>query len=126
MRYVRYIGLAHHRQISASDWRQIGISADTVVWNAFNGFAVPLDQFTDDQLRKAIEPDNSLVITGEDEKFEPVMDARRDMTPQELEAPRVDILDPNGANNASTAGSGPSTARSTDTGRGSSGHDEAE
>jgi hypothetical protein len=133
MRYVRYVGLAHSRQITAADWRSVGISADTVVWDAFNGFAVPLDQLTDDQVRKAIDNDAGFVITGEndddEDEFVPDLTANRPMTPQELESPRVDILDPDAGTNASTPGSeassGPSTgSTSVTTGRGA-GHDES-
>lgn len=130
MRYVRYIGLAHERQITADEWRRIGITADSVVWNSYNGFAVPLDQFSDDQIRKAIEQDNGFVITG-DEEFTPDLSARRPMTPQELESPRVDILGADGAENVSVPGSETSTASPGGTGRSTSmttgsgaGHDE--
>ena len=95
MRYVKYIGPSHIRQITARDWRSIGLTGDTVQWSAFNGFAVPLDSFNEDQIRKAIEPDSFLVITGEDEEFEPVYHTR-DMTPdqatQTTENP-VDVVD---------------------------------
>lgn len=88
MRYVKYIGLSQMRVLTAADWRRAGLTGDTVVWNAFNGFAVPLDQFNEDQIRKAFEPDPNFVITGEGEdqekEFEPQPQSR-DMTPSELE-----------------------------------------
>lgn len=89
MRYVRYIGLAHQRMINPHDWRTVGIgNGPTVVWNAFNGFSVPLDQFSEDMIRKAIDPDPNFVITGEgedqDEEFVPTPQ-HRDMTPAELD-----------------------------------------
>lgn len=83
MRYVTYIGLAHVRQITARDWRSVGINADTAVWSAQNGFAVPLDQFTDDQVRKAFDQDPEFVVTGPDEDFTPKPQAA-DMTPSAL------------------------------------------
>lgn len=88
MRYVKYIGPSHRRMITAEDWRTVGVTADTVVWSAFNGFAVPLDQFSDDQVRKAIHPDSFLIITGEDEEdgdeeFTPTIQTH-DMTPDQL------------------------------------------
>lgn len=109
MRYVRYIGLAHERQITSLDWQRVGVVADTVVWNAFNGFAVPLDQFSDDQIRKAIDEDSGFVITG-DEDFKPDLSARRPMTPQELQGPRIDIMGASGLENVSVTGSEASTA----------------
>lgn len=107
MRYVQYIGLSHVRHLSVTDWRSVGINGDAVQWDARNGFAVPLDQFTDEQIRKAIEPDPNFVITGEeDDEFEPTPQ-RMDMTPAQLDqavnAP-VDVLDmANGGPIVSTA-----------------------
>jgi hypothetical protein len=117
MRYVRYIGLAHIRQITAQDWRSVGINGDAVAWSAYNGFAVPLDALTEDQLQKAIYNDPEFVITGEgddqNEEFVPKPQTS-DMTPSALqqvtEAP-ADVLGwANGGDLASTADSGPSAA----------------
>src|SRR4051812_17532067 len=83
MRYVKYIGPSHARVITANDWRGVGIGADTVVWSAHNGFAVPLDSPTEDQIRKAINDDPELIITGDDEDFTPKPQTR-DMTPAQL------------------------------------------
>ena len=109
MRYVKYVGLSHRRMISAQDWRGVGIAGDTVVWEANNGFAVPLDQFSDEQIRKAIDPDSGFVITGDDEEFTPTP-MRGDMTPDQVrqatEEP-VDVLAlANGNADASTTDSG--------------------
>ncbi|MET0416548.1 MAG: hypothetical protein ABW022_11065 [Actinoplanes sp.] len=98
MRYVRYIGPAHQRQITAREWAQAGIQAETVVWGPFNGFAVSLDQLTEDQIRKAIDPDPFLVITGEsedgdDKEFVPMPTQTETVTPAMLEAGRVDLMD---------------------------------
>lgn len=113
-RYVRYIGLSHQRMITAQDWRSVGINGDTMLWNAQNGFALPLELFTDDQVRKAIEPDAGFVITGE-EDFTPSPMAR-DMVPAEAaqaaEAP-VDVVDTlNAGVDASPARSGASSVAS--------------
>jgi hypothetical protein len=89
-RYVKYIGPSHQRGITAQDWRRIGITADTVWWDARNGFAVPADQFSDDQMRKAIEPDDFFVVIGSEDRPE---GATRDMTPAEYDAPRVGMID---------------------------------
>lgn len=138
MRYVRYVGLAHSRQITADDWRRVGINAGTIEWNAFNGFAVPFDQFTDQMIRKAVERDPHLIVTGEGEdqeqEFVPdVTSANRPMTPQEFEAPRVDILAgddpenasagnteafPDGVNDNAVPGGDAPTTRSTSRGSG--------
>jgi hypothetical protein len=96
MRYVRYVGPSHQRMILASDWKSVGLTGPTFVWNAQNGFAVPLEHFTEDQIRKAIEPDSTLIVTGEGEdnqdEFVPDLSATRDMTPAELAAPRIDMM----------------------------------
>lgn len=128
MRYVQYIGLAHIRQITAQDWRSVGLTGDTVVWSAFNGFAVPLDSLTEDQIRKGIEVDQDFVITGDDEDFDP-QPQMRDMTPsalQQVTENPVDVLAiANGAENVSTADSelseAPGGAAPTMTGTGSGG-----
>jgi len=113
MRYIKYIGLAHIRQITAQDWRSVGLTGDTVVWSARNGFAVPLDALTEDQIRKGIEIDPEFVITGGDEDFTP-QPQTRDMTPSALvqttENP-VDVLAlANGTDNVSTDDSEASAA----------------
>lgn len=109
MRYIKYVGLSHQRMLTAADWRSIGITGDTVVWNAQNGFAVPLDVLTEDQVRKAIEPDSGFVITGEDEDFTP-RSLSYDTVPAEAAAAAespVDVLAyANGDDNVSTGDSG--------------------
>lgn len=113
MRYVKYVGLSHQRMITAHDWQGVRINADAVVWNAQNGFAVPLDRFTEDQIRKAIEPDPHFVITGADEDFEPVAQ-NRNMVPAEHAQAVADPVDvvalANGDAGASTTASGASGA----------------
>jgi hypothetical protein len=112
MRYVRYIGPAHERQITARDWRGVGINGETVVWSAFNGFSVPLEQLTDDQVRKAIDPDQYFVITGDgddEEEFVPTPQ-NRVMTPDQVEQVTKDPVDVveylNGGDDVSVSGSG--------------------
>ena len=128
MRYVKYIGPSHERQITARDWRSVGIQADTVVWSAFNGFAVPLDQFSDDQIRKAFDNDPYLVVTGEDEEFTPTPQNRA-MTPDQVvqvtENP-VDVVeyleggpDVSPIGSGATPGGGGAAPTTTTTGKGS-------
>lgn len=115
MRYVRYIGPAHVREISARDWRSVGIDAPSVLWGGFNGWAVPLDSFTEDQIRKAIENDPMLVITGEDEEFDPqtTMTDNPLTTAENAENPPVDVIDTMNDPDASTDESAGSPDRST-------------
>lgn len=135
MRYVKYIGPSHIRHITARDWRSVGINADSVVWSAQNGFAVPADQFSDDQIRKAIDPDQYLVLTGDDEDFIP-QPQTQDMTPAQvtqvaqtpldvvavLEGDQIVSRDESGASQVAPGGASP--AGTGGTGKGSSGHDE--
>lgn len=81
--YVRYVGKAHRRVITAADWRSIRLTGEQHIWESQNGFAIPLDQFTEDQIKKAIGPDKDFVITNEDEDFQPTY-GPADMTPWEL------------------------------------------
>lgn len=109
MKYVRYTGRAHRRVISQADWRGARLKGDQVIWEAQNGFAVPLDQFTDEQIKKAIEPDPDLVIT--EGGFEPSF-SNQDMTPWELQQSVENPVDVmallNGDDRASMADSEPS------------------
>lgn len=132
MRFVKYVGLSHRRMITSHDWRSIGINADSVLWEGSNGFAVPLDQFTDDQIRKAIDPDSSFVITGDDEEFVP-QPVSGNMTPAQADQAvnnPVDVLDmANGGDGGSTddsrAAGAPGGDAPTTTGTGTgSGHDD--
>jgi hypothetical protein len=81
-RYVRYVGPVHRRVISETDWRAARLKGNTVGWEASNGFAVPLDQFSEDQIKRAISTDPNFVITAEDEEFQPTP-GPYDMTPRE-------------------------------------------
>jgi len=125
MRYVTYIGLAHIRQITSQDWRSVGLTGDTVVWSAQNGFAVPLDQFSEDQLQKGIYVDKDFVVTGGDEDFTPKPQST-DMTPaalQQVTENPVDVVAMlNGDDEPSTAVSAaPGGASPTTTGTGTGG-----
>lgn len=132
MRFVKYIGPSHVRQITARDWQGVGIQADTLVWSARNGFAVPLDALTENQITKAIDPDPFFVITGDDEEFKPTpmpVEMTPDQHRQAVEEPVNVVALLNGDDNVSTTDSGaagaPGSAAPTSTGRGrGSGHDE--
>lgn len=105
-RWIKYIGTAHQRIITAENWRGVGVQADTVVWSAHNGFQVLADSFTEDQMRKAIDPDPTFVVTGEDDDFRP-QSLNQDVTPaayaQAIENPVDVVAMLNGADNGSTA-----------------------
>lgn len=90
MRYVKYVGLAHRRIITADEWRGIGMDAQTTVWGPENGFSVPADQFTDNQMRRAIEADDNFVIVGRDDEPEVLPG---NVTGDQADAPRVSMTD---------------------------------
>src|ERR1700759_5132900 len=124
-RWIKYIGPAHQRIITADNWRQVGIAGDTVVWSAFNGFTVPADSLSEDQIRKAIENDPQFVIVGEDDDFTPQTQSR-DMTPagfaQVTEAPADEFAivggTPDGAGATPGGGSASPSTPTTGTGAG--------
>lgn len=98
MRFVKYIGPAHVRQITAQDWRQAGLTGDTVIWANFNGWSVDADSLTEEQIKRAIEPDSNFVIVGEDEAPKPVLNDRA--TPTTVAAGEFDLMDSEDLNRA--------------------------
>lgn len=112
MQVVKYIGTAHRRRISAQDWRDAGLEGETVEWSFENGFTIPAEQFTEEQMREIIEPDSGFaIIGGEDDEVRPRRLRQRMTGQQAHEAPRVDMMRavgaPTGAS-VSTASSGAS------------------
>jgi hypothetical protein len=82
--YVRYVGPAHRRVITVSDWRAVGVDAPLSIWHSQNGFAIPAELFTESQIQKAFKNDPNFVVTSEDEEFKP-KPGPYDMTPRELD-----------------------------------------
>lgn len=105
MRFIKYIGPSHVRQITAQDWRSVGINAETVTWSQWNGFSVPADSLTDDQILRAIDPDQYFVITDDQESAPKTLGNDR-MTGEMALQPTVDVVDMlNDGENVSTASS---------------------
>lgn len=98
MRYIKYIGPAHMRQITADEWKRVGIQADTVIWGNFNGWSVGADLLTDEQIRRAIDPDSNFVIVGSENMPKPVMNDRA--TPTAVAAGDFDLADQEDLNKA--------------------------
>jgi len=125
-KWIKYIGPAHQRVITADNWRSVGLTGDTVVWSAFNGFTVPADSLSEEQVRKAIEHDSQFVIVGEDDDFRPQVQTR-DMTPSSLEQTVENPLDvfatvggtPSGSGATPGGGSDAPSTPTTGTGGGS-------
>jgi hypothetical protein len=117
MRYVRYIGLAHVRQISAADWASAGIKAETVQWDFTNSFMVPADKFTDEQLEKVINPDTGFIVIGTDDEPKRL---EHHMTPAQAGSPRISLSRVT-ADDGDTDGAGDTENASTDASRASTG-----
>lgn len=93
MRVVKYVGLAHTRRISVADWREAGLEGESVEWSFKNGFTVPADKFTDDQIEQIIEPDPGFVIIGgDDSEVKPRRLAQRMTGQQAADSPRIDMM----------------------------------
>jgi len=89
MQYVRYIGLAHIRRITRDDWRSVGLDHETVEWNRFNGFSVPVDQFSEKELNIAIRSDKrDFIIVGQDSEPQALPE---NTTPEMLTMPQIDL-----------------------------------
>jgi hypothetical protein len=96
MQFVKYIGLSHRRVITADDWQSVGISDQgSVEWSAINNFSVPVDRFSEEALRTAIEPDDAFVIVGGDQHAPRYVG--RSMTPEEAASVPVDMMGAVGA-----------------------------
>jgi hypothetical protein len=63
--FIKYTGPAHRRQITADEWKAAGFNnGETVVWDWNNGFSVPLDSLTPEQVKAVINPDNGFIVLG--------------------------------------------------------------
>ena len=111
MQFIKYIGTAHRRIISADDFRRAGIpNQQTVEWSYANNFSVPIDSLSEEVLRKAIEPDPLFIVVG-GEEHEPRFLGQR-MTPAQAAGPRVDMMGAVNAKSTSAALSQPFTSGS--------------
>jgi hypothetical protein len=80
VQFIKYIGTAHRRIITADDFRRAGIkNQQTVEWSYENNFSVPVDDFPDDVLRQVFEPDPMFVVMGGDDHEPKFLGSR--MTP---------------------------------------------
>lgn len=106
MEVVKYIGTAHRRIITARDWQEAGLDGETFEWSFRNGFSVPVDQFTEDQLADAIRPDPTFVIIGgEDADVKPRALSQNMTGQQAAESPRIDMMGAVGTGNGSNGSS---------------------
>jgi hypothetical protein len=58
------------RVISRQDWAEHGINADSVTWNHYNGWSIPHDVFTNDQLA-ILDNDNEFLLGQEGPRLMP-------------------------------------------------------
>lgn len=106
MEFIKYIGTAHRRVITADDFRRAGFANQgTVEWSYANNFSVPLNDFSDDVLRRVIHGDPMLVVMG-GEAHEPRYLGQR-MTPAQAAGARIDIAGAMVREEASESNSGP-------------------
>lgn len=47
---VAYIGTSDWRGVSEADWDNIGIKGQDRLWSSHNGWQIPVDKFSDDEL----------------------------------------------------------------------------
>jgi hypothetical protein len=67
MKYVKYIGTSHVRQITKDEWAGLdpAVENETVRWHVGNGWTVPASVISDDAW-PYIEADSELVIIDKD------------------------------------------------------------
>lgn len=62
---VSYIGHCKRKTITSADWERLGITLDTVQWNALNGWKVDGSDWPDEALKYAEHMDKNLTVTEE-------------------------------------------------------------
>lgn len=66
--FVKYVGAAEKRTITATDWRSLGLPASEVKggheWSAANDYLVESAQFSDAQLDYLLLDDNNATTTA--------------------------------------------------------------
>jgi hypothetical protein len=62
-KYVVYIGQFGVREIDEAAWDNVNVKDQkAIVWDRSNGWAVPVDSFTDDALKYVDEVDRDFVV----------------------------------------------------------------
>jgi hypothetical protein len=112
MGYVKYIGVATVRQITADDWAKVGVTdMETVVWDRFNGWTVPDSKFTE-AAWPFIDEDKGFVHVGdragEQDRQESIKREEHKEAAQRAAAAESDAGPPPGTNRGSTGTSGAS------------------
>lgn len=112
MGYVKYIGVATIRQITADEWAKVGVTdMETVVWDRYNGWTVPDSKFTE-AAWPFIEADKGFVRigdrAGQQDRAESIEREDHKEAAQRAAAAEFDAEPPSGTNGGSTATSGAS------------------
>lgn len=98
MQVIRYVGRAHRRHITATDWQRAGFkNGESIEWSWKNGFEQLSNALTSDQIAKVIAPDLGFALIDVKELRGP-LECR--MTPAQAAKRPVN---PNVAMNVSTA-----------------------
>jgi hypothetical protein len=112
MGYVKYIGLATIRQITADDWAKVDVTdMETVTWSKANGWTVPDSKFTESAW-PFIDADKNFVRIGDREgqqdRLEAIEREQGKEAAQRAAAAMADTEPPPGTDNGSTTISRPS------------------
>lgn len=62
---VQYIGHCKRKTITSDDWSGLGITLDTVQWNALNGWKIDGSDWPDEALKYAEHMDKNLKVIEE-------------------------------------------------------------
>ena len=62
---VQYLGHCKRKTITSADWEGLGITLDTVQWNALNGWKVDGSDWPDEALKYAEHMDKNLKVIEE-------------------------------------------------------------
>lgn len=65
-RYVRYVGTAHRRLITAAQWTGVGAKDQKqTIWSVRNGWKIPVEEFSDNALQYFEKDAGFVVDAGE-------------------------------------------------------------
>lgn len=88
--FVKYIGLAHVRVITADEWKGAGVTDQgTTVWDFRNGHSVRADEFGD-RAMALMRGDTGFVIVGSETDL--TLPLAHEMTPGQAGSPKVDVF----------------------------------
>lgn len=60
--YVRYVGAATRRVLTAEDWERVGIEGKPATWHMGNGLMLPVSQFSQEQIDYLVNVDGRFQV----------------------------------------------------------------